>query len=409
MVWKHNGGKVLKSEKMVSKWCALPVTIMLAMVMSLCLVAPAAAFLAYDCSNDTNVVEAYNLLEPAPCHVSGTDHRYERVVQAEIVQQKRERMIPVFRCHMVESVFSQYCGHSSGAGVTRYLKFREPLIVDPMECARAKDSNGNITINGKMFNARIGSQTSHSFFIARSLDRKHNCEVNTLVIGKQVINYQSAQSVLEISLTEEFGKVNDMSGRIKLSGSIYTKTSNRAAQDSFVGTMVWSHKETTCPQGLTPLYLGPVRIFSNESSSFMGGVALLEENGQVAGLELHSSNLLCHHPSYFMHLRDVAVIIHPNNFSSITTDAFDPSQVTDYIQMESELLFLHVKTTLSHRDRLRQVKLAICKTRCQVASTRLWTTPIASSKCLDAATSLQGRGQRSMLPGALLSVCCQGR
>jgi hypothetical protein len=137
---------------MVSKWCALPVT-MTAIVMSLCLVAPVAAFLAYDCSNNMNVVEACNLLEPAPCHIMGTDHRYERVVQAEIVQQKRERTIPVFRCHVVESVFSQYCGHSSAAGVTRYLKFREPLIVDPVECSRAKDSNGNITINGKVFNA----------------------------------------------------------------------------------------------------------------------------------------------------------------------------------------------------------------------------------------------------------------
>jgi hypothetical protein len=106
---------------------------MTAIVMSLCLVAPVAAFLAYDCSNNTNVVEAYNLLEPAPCHITGTDHRYERVVQAEIVQQNRERTIPVFRCHVVESVFSQYWGHSSVAGVTRYLKFREPLIVDPVE------------------------------------------------------------------------------------------------------------------------------------------------------------------------------------------------------------------------------------------------------------------------------------
>jgi hypothetical protein len=138
-----------------------------------------------------------------------------------------------------------------------------------------------------MFNARIGSQTLHSFFIAGLLDKKHNCEVNTLVIGKQVIDYQSAQSVLEISLTKEFGRVNDMSGRIKLPGNIYAKTRNRAAQDSLVGTMVWSHKETTCPQGLTQLYRGPIRM--NPLPSW-AGVALLEENGQVAGLELHSSD-----------------------------------------------------------------------------------------------------------------------
>jgi hypothetical protein len=315
-------------------------------------------------------------------------------------------MIPVFRCHVVESVFSQYCEHSSAAGVTRYLKFREPLIVDPVECVRAKDSNGNVTINGKMFNARINSQTSHPFFIAGSLDRKHNCEVNTLVIGKQVIDYQS--------LTEDFGRVNDMSGQIKLPGNIYAETSDRAAQDSLMGTMVWSHKETTCPQGLTQLYRGPIRIFSNESSSFVGGVALQEENSQVAGLELHSSNLLCHHPSYVTHLRDVAVIIHPDNFTSVATDAFDPSQVTDYIHLENELSFLHVKTTLSHRDRLHQVKLAICETRHQVASTRLEAiagsdNPYSLIKCLAAAISLQERVQRSTLLSVPRSACHRGR
>jgi hypothetical protein len=70
-------------------------------------------------------------------------------------------------------------------------------------------------------------------------------------------------------------------------------------------------------------------------------------------------------------MRDIAVIIHPDNFTSVATDAFDSSQVTDYIRLESELSFLHLKTTLAHRDRLRQVKLAICETRRQVASTRL--------------------------------------
>jgi hypothetical protein len=110
---------------------------------------------------------------------------------------------------------------------------------------------------------------------------------------------------------------------------------------------------------------------------------LLEENGQVAGLELHSSNLLCHHPSYITHLCDVAVI-------------------TDYIRLESELSFLHVKTTLSHRDRLRQVKLAICETRHQVASTRL--EAIAGSDNPYSLIEVFGRGHLATRAGAAVYV-----
>jgi hypothetical protein len=172
-------------------------TMMMMTVMACVMIAtPVTAFMAYDCSNSSNIVEAYSLLEPAPCHASGFKHRFERIISVEIIQQKRERTVPTFRCHVVESVFSQYCGHSSAAGVTRYLKFHEPLLVNPVDCAAAKDNGSNITINGKVFTARIGSRTSHSFFVAGSLDARHNCQTGTVTYGNSVIDYQSTQSVL---------------------------------------------------------------------------------------------------------------------------------------------------------------------------------------------------------------------
>jgi hypothetical protein len=170
---------------------------------------------------------------------------------------------------------------------------------------------------------------------------------------------------------EEFGKINDMTGTIKLPGNIQAKASDQSAMDSLYGTMVWIHKKESCPQGLTQLFHGQIRVFSNDSSSFSGAIALLEEKGQVAGLDLLSSHLLCHHPAYTTHLRYVVLVVHPDNFTSIATDPFDPEQITDYIRLETELSFLHVKTTISNRDWLRQVRLAICETRRQVAATRL--------------------------------------
>jgi hypothetical protein len=368
--WKSRRGLSARSSGVLAKIMRgypFTMTVMMAVMACAMIATPVTGFMAYDCSNASNVVEAYSLLEPAPCHASGFEHRYQRIISAEIIQQIRERTVPVFRCHVVESVFSQYCGHSSAAGVTRYMKFREPLLVSPTDCAAAKDNNGNITINGKVFSARIGSRTSHSFFVAGSLDHRHNCQTGTVTFGNAVIDYQSTQSVLEISLMEEFAKVNDMTGLIKLPGNIQAKTEDQSVMDSLLGTTVWVHKKATCPQGLTQLFRGKIRVFSNDSLSFNGAVALLEEKGQVAGLELLSSHLLCHHPAYTTHLRDIVVVVHPDNFTSITTEPFGPEQVTDYIRLESELSFLHVKTTLSNRERLRQVRLAICETRRQVA------------------------------------------
>jgi hypothetical protein len=78
-----------------------------------CLVrSPVAAFTAYDCSNRSNVVESYSLLEPDTCANMGRDGEVETTVYGEIVQIKQDRMIPVFRCTVIETLVAQYCGCS---------------------------------------------------------------------------------------------------------------------------------------------------------------------------------------------------------------------------------------------------------------------------------------------------------
>jgi hypothetical protein len=86
---------------------------------------PVVAFTAFDCSNRSNVVESYSLLEPDACANMGRNGEVETTVYREIVQIKQDRMIPVFRCMVIETLVAQYCGMFSAAGVTRYLKFRE--------------------------------------------------------------------------------------------------------------------------------------------------------------------------------------------------------------------------------------------------------------------------------------------
>jgi hypothetical protein len=64
-------------------------------------------FTAYDCSNWTNVVEAYSLLELDTCANMGKDGEVETNVYGEIVQIKQDRMIPVFRCVIIETMVAQ--------------------------------------------------------------------------------------------------------------------------------------------------------------------------------------------------------------------------------------------------------------------------------------------------------------
>jgi hypothetical protein len=71
-----NGGSVSsqwKSKVSMSRKVPLVMSLLgLMMAMLFCFAAPAQAFVAYDCVNGSNVVEAYSLLEPAQYLVLST-------------------------------------------------------------------------------------------------------------------------------------------------------------------------------------------------------------------------------------------------------------------------------------------------------------------------------------------------
>jgi hypothetical protein len=88
-------------------------------------------------------------------------------------------MIPVFRCLVIETIVSQYCGLFSSAGVTRDIKFREPKSLEAWECRQAK-KNGKVVINGRTLQAKIGATVSHAMFLSGMMDNDSNCETGII-------------------------------------------------------------------------------------------------------------------------------------------------------------------------------------------------------------------------------------
>ncbi len=134
------------------------------MLTFLCLTGKMAeGFTAYDCSNRAtlwNRTLCWNM-----CAIMGKEGEVETTVYGEIVQIKQDRMIPVFKCVVIETIVFQYCGHFSAAGVTRYIRFKETKTVEAWECRQAR-RNGKVVINGRTFQAKLGSTASHTMFLS---------------------------------------------------------------------------------------------------------------------------------------------------------------------------------------------------------------------------------------------------
>ena len=123
---------------------------------------------------------------------------------------------------------------------------------------------------------------------------------------------------------------------------------------------------------ISQIYPSPMCFYMNGTDNNLeGGLAVLEKEDQIAGLELMSSFSLCHSAAWSTHLKDIVVVLHSDNFTSMAKSGFDPGAVSKATNLESQLSFLLIKNALSQKEILWQVKLAICENRRQLMLSRL--------------------------------------
>jgi hypothetical protein len=188
----------------------------------------------------------------------GKEGEVETTVYGEIVQIKQDRMIPVFRCIVIETLVAQYCGMFSAAGVTRYIRFRELKPLEAWECRQAR-LNGQIHINGKVLKGKIGATASHSMYLTSRLDDESRCEVGvvTLPDGK-VLTGQVAQGLYEITHREELARLNELTGSMTLTSGVQAAAGDKSIVDSLEGTVVWEYDSMACPQTIIG---GPGKVY----------------------------------------------------------------------------------------------------------------------------------------------------
>ena len=142
-----------------------------------------------------------------------------------------------------------------------------------------------------------------------------------------------------------------------------------------------------------------MKFYVNSSDPNMeGGLAVLEKDDQIAGLELSESFSLCHSAAWTTHLRDI-VVIHGDNNTSVAKNGFGASAVSETASVGSQLSILHIKIALSQKEILRQIKLAICENRRQVLLSRL--KAIAGSDNPYSLTNVLGCGVQLTRQGVL--------
>jgi len=329
-------------------------------------------FRAYDCSRPDSVVEAYSLLDPDNCTEAAEEYTSTRILKVEIVQTRDELVLDVHNCKAYRTTVSQYCGHSSAAGVLRWHKFREIQMIPASEC-RSAVSTGQMSLNGITLQVLNGSTTSHREPFAGDLADDHSCTAETARINGDSFSYQAGYDLYEVTVRKRPARLWEGIGKIRLPGGIMVNAGDRAAADELEGTFVWDMPSERCEETLSLVYEGDVTIHSNSSKTLTNSLLILEDDAtkQYAGLEIQEATLVCGYTAYKTHVKSIMVLAVLGKESRIANSSFTASSASNSAVLQTEIAFLHVKAAMSLSEKLGQVRAELCLNRVKIAQTRL--------------------------------------
>jgi hypothetical protein len=125
------------------------------------------------------------------------------------------------------------------------------------------------------------------------------------------------------------------------------------------------------------LYKGLMKVYTNQSGIYKGGVAVVEhkDKDQAAGLEIVESFILCRHQAFKTQNKNIAVFMHKDDRVEVIQGQFiDKGSDVDLIRLESGMSFLQFKASMTMKEKLTQVRNAICINRREIGNTRLEAT-----------------------------------
>ncbi len=168
--------------------------------------------------------------------------------------------------------------------------------------------------------------------------------------------------------------------------------------------MVWEYDFMACLQTIVRLYKGMMKAYVNQSNTYEGSTVVEhQDKDQAAGLELAESFIFCGHQAFRTHIKNIAVFIHKDDRMEVAQGRFnDKEGEGDLTRLESGMSFMQVWASMSMKEKLRQVRGAICVNRREIAHTRLEAITGANNPY--SLITIFGRGHLAIKAGGAVYV-----
>jgi hypothetical protein len=148
-----------------------------------------------------------------------------------------------------------------------------------------------------------------------------------------------------------------------------------------------------------------MKAYVNQTNTYEGSTVVVEhqDKDQAAGLELAESFILCGHQAFRTHIKNIAVFVRKDDRMEVAQGRFSGKEgEADLTRLESGMSFMQVRASMSMKEKLRQVRGAICENRRDIARTRL--EAVAGADNPYSLISIFGRGHLSIKAGGAVYV-----
>ncbi len=199
--------------------------------------------------------------------------------------------------------------------------------------------------------------------------------------------------------------MNELTGSLTLTSGVQAAAGDKSIVDSLEGMVVWEYDSIACPQTIVRLYRGMRKAYMNQTNTYEGSTVVVEhqDKDQAAGLQLAESFILCRHQAFRTHIKNIAVFIHKDDRMEVAQGRFtDKEGEGDLTRLESGMSFMQVRASTSMKEKLRQVRGAICVNRREIAHTRL--EAIAGADNPYSLITIFGRGHLAIKAGGAVYV-----
>jgi hypothetical protein len=113
--------------------------------------------------------------------------------------------------------------------------------------------------------------------------------------------------------------------------------------------------------------------------------------------------ILCGHQAFKTHIKSIAVFIHKDDRMEVAQERFSNKEGEgDLRRLESGMSFMQVRASMSMKEKLRQVRGAICVNRTEIAHTRLEAIAVADNPY--SLITIFGRGHLAIKAGGAVYV-----